>query len=153
MLLAVIARLSAFCRCHSAGDLISPFAKKDRVIPATSASREFEIRFALERGFTEPSSKPSLNRRCRVEAEELVRADPDPGTVGVVGFHRARSLCRLRAEILFVNHPMLVDDERFHAGRAINSWKRHDREAAGHLAVDDVVARPAMRLRTLLRED
>jgi len=88
-----------------------------------------------------------------LEANELVRTDASPTAIRVIESHFPCNLCRIRAQIPFVNHAMLIDDEGFYARRAINRWKRHDAKAVGHLAVDDIVMGAAMSMRTLLSED
>jgi hypothetical protein len=49
------------------------------------------------------------------ESQELVGMAARPSTVGIIGFHARSDLGGLGAEILFVNHPILIDDEGFYA--------------------------------------
>ena len=60
-------------------------------------------------------------RNCRAlrvrksESQELVGMAARPSTVGIIGFHAGSDLGGLGAEILFVNHAILIDDEGFYA--------------------------------------
>jgi hypothetical protein len=49
------------------------------------------------------------------ESQELVGMGARPSTVGIVGFHAGSDLGGLGAEILFVNHAILIDDKCFYA--------------------------------------
>ncbi len=54
-------------------------------------------------------------RVWKSESQELVGVGARPSTVGIVGFHAGSDFGGLGAEILFVNHAMLIDDEGFYA--------------------------------------
>ena len=92
-------------------------------------------------------------RVWRNAGQELVGTDASPGTVVVICFHGGSDFRSLGAEILFVNHAVLIDDKCFHAGGTINRGKCYDGETAGHFAINDVAVRPALRAGSLRRED
>ena len=65
------------------------------------------------------SSSDRINCRAlrvrKSESQELVGMGARPSTVGIVGFHAGSDLGSLGAEILFVNHAILIDDKCFYA--------------------------------------
>src|SRR5262249_13746398 len=76
-----------------------------------------------------------------------------PGLVGVEALHRLERLERLRAEVLFVNHAILADDEGLDARDAVLNRRSGKREAADHRSLDDVVELPERRRRPLSFQD
>src|SRR6187431_2211467 len=62
-----------------------------------------------------------------------------PRRIGIVVGHFLCGLFRIRAEVLLINASLLIHDEGHDAGFTIFGGPRHEREAADHVSVDDVV--------------
>src|SRR4051794_27969027 len=76
-----------------------------------------------------------------------------PGLVGIEPIHPLDELHSVVAEVLLVDDAIVVDEEGRDAGVAVFGGPGEQREAADHLALDDIAERPAGGIRALLRED
>ena len=57
------------------------------------------------------------------------------------------------AQVLLINDAVIIDDEGHHARIAIRCGVSDEREAADHLAVDDIIHRAAQHFRPLRGQD
>jgi len=80
---------------------------------AGAAFAEFRDRLVAQ--IVEPEAGRRALRVRKSESQELVGMGARPSTVGIIGFHAGSDLGGLGAEILFVNHAILIDDEGFYA--------------------------------------
>lgn len=63
-----------------------------------------------------------------------------PGCIAIVESQSFRDLGSARAEVLFVNNPVLVHDERHYSRRTVFGWIGQEGKAAGHLPIYDITA-------------
>src|SRR5262245_61134174 len=76
-----------------------------------------------------------------------------PGGGGGGRRHGSRRRVRAGTQILFPDAPVLVDDERHDPGHVVRRGPGDEREASGHVAVDDVLLCPAGGGRSLRGQD
>ena len=76
-----------------------------------------------------------------------------PARIGIKRLDRSGNGDGVRAEIFFVDHAVLVDDEGHYREITVFGRKCHKREAADHVAVHHIVIGAARRVLTLLRDD
>src|SRR5579864_5722777 len=98
-------------------------------------------------GFACPD-RAHRNRAARMLLLHLL-----PARVGIEAQHVCGERRRWRAEVLLVYDAILIDDERHDARGTPSGRIRHEREAAHHPRLGDVVVRAALRMRTLRGED
>src|SRR6185436_8841864 len=100
--------------------------------------------------FSESGRWQSSWIRCRLDSLSpgLLKAD-----VGVEGLDCFRDAQRLWAQVGFVQHAILVDDESHDAAVAVRGRIGDQGEAILECAIDDVVFAPAGGVYSLLRED
>src|SRR6185369_6680763 len=73
----------------------------------------------------------------------------DPGLIGIEELDGIRKLDRLWTKVLLIDHSVMTDHERLHAGHAVLCRKRDQREAADHCALDDKIHLAKRRCRSL----
>src|SRR5262249_24468494 len=78
---------------------------------------------------------------------------PPPRAIRVKAHHFNADIGGAQAEVLLVDDPLMIDEERHQAGTAVSRGTGHEREAADHVAAHHIVDFAAWGVRPLPGEN
>src|SRR6516225_7186016 len=91
--------------------------------------------------------------RCLFLSGSGPRVDPPPSAIRVKARHFHADIGGAQAEVLLVDGPLMIDEERHQAGTAVSRGIGHEREPADHVAAHHVVDFAARGVRPLPGEN